>query len=99
MSLCLYRLRNSIRVLRHLIWEEFEERSWVEDDSDGPVRRERGVVTTSCYLSYLVKLTNHLIIRGGVFFDLSALKVVVLVDSSLIIVNMFFYFYNKAWML
>ena len=96
MSLCLYRLRNSIRVLRRLVREEFEERSQAEDDRDGPVRRERDVATTSCYPSCLIKLTNHVTIRGGVFFDLSALKVVVLVDSSLIIVNMFFYFYNKA---
>ena len=55
-------------------------------------------MTTSCYPSYLVKLTNHIIIRGG-GFDLSTLKVAVLVDSSVIIVNMFFYFCNKAWML
>ena len=90
MSLCLYRLRNSIRVLRRLIWEELEEGSQAEDDSDGPIRRERGEVTTSCYPSYLVQLANHVIIRGG--FNLSALKVAVLVDSSVIIVNMFFYF-------
>ena len=64
--------------------------------SDGPVRRERDVVTTSCYPSYLVKLTNHIIIRGGRVFNLSTLKVAVLVDSSVIIVNMFFYFCNKA---
>ena len=95
MSLCLYRLRSSIRVLCRLVREEFEERSQTEDDSDGPVRRERDMVTTSCYLSYLVKLTNHVIIRGEVF-DLSALKAAVLVDSSVIIVNMFFYFCNKA---
>ena len=95
MSLCLYRLRNSIRVLCHLVREELEERSRAEDDSDGPIRRERDVATTSCYPSYLVKLTNHVIIRGG-GFDLSALKAAVLVDSSVIIVNMFFYFCNKA---
>ena len=94
MSLCLCRLENSIRVLHRLIREESEERSQTEDDSDGPIRRERDVVTPSCYPSYLVKLTNHVIIRGG--FDLSALKVAVLVDSSVIIVNMFFYFCNKA---
>ena len=49
------------------------------------------MVTTSCYPSYLIKLTNHVIIRGGVF-NLSPLKVTVLVDSSVIIVNMFFLF-------
>ena len=26
---------------------------------------ERDVATTSCYYSYLIKLTNHVIIRGG----------------------------------
>ena len=67
MSLCLCRLRNSIRVLHGLVWEESEERSQMKDDSDGPIRRERDVVTTSCYPSYLVKLTNHIIIRGGGF--------------------------------
>ena len=70
----------------------------MEDDSDGLIRRERDVVTPSCYPSYLVKLTNHVIIRGG-FFDLSALKAAVFVDSSVIIVKMFFYFCNKAWTL
>ena len=40
MSLYLYRLRNSIRVLHRLVREEFEERSWVEEDRDGPIRRE-----------------------------------------------------------
>ena len=70
----------------------------MEDDSDGPIRRERDVATPSCYPSYLVKLTNHVIIRGG-GFNLSTLKVAMLVDSSVIIVNMFFYFYNKARML
>ena len=29
-------------ILHRLIQEEFEERSWVEDDSDGPIKRERG---------------------------------------------------------
>ena len=62
----------------------------MKDDSDGSIRRERDVVTTSCYPSYLVKLTNHVIIRGG--FDLSTLKAAMLVDSSVIIVNMFFLF-------
>ena len=65
MSLCLCRLKNSIRVLCHLVQEESEERSRMENDSDGPIRRERDVVTPSCYPSYLVKLTNHVIIRGG----------------------------------
>ena len=40
MSLYLYRLRNSIRVLRRLVQEEFEERSWAEEDTDRPIRRE-----------------------------------------------------------
>ena len=97
MSLCLYRLKNSIRVLRRLVREEFEERSRAEEDRDGPIRRERDVVTTNCYPSYSIKLTNHVIIRGAI--DLSALKVAVLVDSSVIIVNMFLYFCNKARML
>ena len=60
----------------------------MEEDRDGPVRRERDVVTTSCYPSYSVKLTNHIIIRG--VFNLSALKAAVLVNLSVIIVNMFF---------
>ena len=79
MSLYLYRSRNSVRVLRRLVREVFEERSRVEGDRDGPVRRERDVVTTSCYPSYLIKLTNHIIIRG-VFFYLSTLKAAVLVN-------------------
>ena len=33
-SLYLYRLRNSIRVLRRLVREEFEERSQAEEDRD-----------------------------------------------------------------
>ena len=78
MSLYLYRLRNSVRVLRHLIREEFEERSRAEEDRDRPIRRERDVATTSCYPSYLIKLTNHVIIRGG--FDLSTLNAAVLVN-------------------
>ena len=86
MSLCLYRLRNSIRVLRRLIRGEFEERSWAEKDRDGPIRRERDMATTSCYPSFSIKLTNHVIIMGG-GFDLSALKVGVLVNLSVIIVN------------
>ena len=65
MSLYIYRSRNSVQVLHCLIREEFEERSQAEGDRDGPVRRERDVVTTSCYPSYLIKLTNHVIIRGG----------------------------------
>ena len=56
--------------------------------TDPSEERERGVVTTSCYPSYLVKLTNHVIIRRG-GFNLSALKAAVLVDLSVIIVNMF----------
>ena len=40
-----------VRVLRHLIQEELEERSQTEEDRDGPIRRERDLVTTSCYSS------------------------------------------------
>ena len=65
-----------------------------EDDGDGPVRRERGEVTTRCYPSLICQSRNHK--GGGVFFDLSALKAAVLVDLSVIIVNLFFYIYNKA---
>ena len=79
MSLYLYRSRNLVRVLRRLIREEFEERNQAEEDRDGPIRRERDVATTSCYPSYLIKLTNHVIIRG-VVFDLSTLKAAVLVN-------------------
>ena len=39
-SLYLYRLRYSIRVLHHLVQEEFEERSWTEEDRGRPIRRE-----------------------------------------------------------
>ena len=58
-----------------------------EEDGDGPVQRERGEVTTRCYHRLVCQSRNH---RGGVFFDLSALKVAVLVylvDLSVIIVN------------
>ena len=54
------------------------------EDGDGPVRRERGEATTSCYPSLICQSRNH---KGGGFFDLSALKVAVLVDLSVIIVN------------
>ena len=76
MTLYLYRLRYSTRVLRHLVQEEFEERSWMEEDQGRPVRRE------GCgdhkLLLHLIKSSNHVIIRGG--FDLTALKVAVLVN-------------------
>ena len=58
-----------------------------EEDGDGPVRRERDEVTTRCYHRLICQSRNH---KGGVFFDLSALKVAVLVylvDLSVIIVN------------
>ena len=64
MSLYLYRLRYSIRVLHHLIWEEFEERNQMEEDREDP-SEERDVATTSCYYSHLIKLSNDVIIRGG----------------------------------
>ena len=77
MSLYLYRLRYSTRFLCHLIREEFEERSWTEEDREDP-SEERDVATTSCYYSHLIKLSNHVILRGG--FDLSVLKAAVLVN-------------------
>ena len=77
MSLYLYRLRYSIRVLCRLIQEEFEERSQTEEDREDP-SEERDVATTSCYYSHLIKLSNHVIIRRG--FNLSALKAAVLVN-------------------
>ena len=99
MSLYLYRLRNLIRVLRHLVWEEFEERSRVKEDRDRPIRREgRGDHDLIWQLfNQVIQSCNHK--GGGGFLDLSALKVVVLVNLSVIIVNMFFNFYNKARML
>ena len=78
MSLYLYRLRYLIRVLCRLVRKEFEERSRMEEDREDP-SEERDVVTTSCYYSHLIKLSNHVIISGGVF-DLSTLKAVVLVN-------------------
>ena len=50
---------------------------------------ERDMATTCCYLSYLIKLTNHIIIRG--VFNLSALKVAVLVNYAVILVNTFLF--------
>ena len=50
---------------------------------------ERDVVITICYSSYLIKLTNHVIIKGGLFFDLSTLKVAMLINYAVIIVHMF----------
>ena len=52
---------------------------------------EKDVATTICYSSYLIKLTNHIIIRRGLFFDLSALKAAVPVNYSVIIVHMFLF--------
>ena len=66
----------------------------LDEVTEGRQRRRRRVqtcpekrdqVTTRCYLSFQSR--NH---KGGVFFDLSALKVAVLVyliDSSVFIVN------------
>ena len=57
------------------------------EDSDGPVRRERGEVTTCCYHRLICQSRNH---KGGGFFNLSALKAAVLVyliNLSVIIVN------------
>ena len=55
----------------------------ITEEGDGP--EKRGEATTHCYLS--CQSRHH---KGGVFFDLSALKAAVLVyliDSSVIIVN------------
>ena len=53
---------------------------------------KRDMVTTICYSSCLIKLTNHIIIKGGgLFFDLSTLKVAVLVNCSVITVHMFLF--------
>ena len=40
MSLYLYRLRYSVGVFHHLVREELEERSWMGEDRDRPIRRE-----------------------------------------------------------
>ena len=53
------------------------------------------MVTSSCYSSYLIKLTNHVIIMGGGGFDLSTLKVAALVNYAVILVNIFFIFIIK----
>ena len=89
MSLYLYRLRYSIRVLRRLVREEFEERSRTEEDRDRPIRRE-GLGNHKLLLqlfNQVVQSRNH---KGGVF-NLSALKAAVLVHQSVIIVNMFLF--------
>ena len=57
-----------------------------EEDGDKPVRKERDEATT-CYHRLICQSRNH---KGGVSFNLSALKAVVLVyliDLSVIIVN------------
>ena len=77
MSLYLYRSRNSIRVLRHLVLEEFEERSWMEEDRDRPIRRE-GCGDHELLLqlfNQVIQSCNH---KGC--FDLSTLKAAVLVN-------------------
>ena len=78
MSLYLYRSRNSIRVLRRLVWEEFEERSQTEEDRDRPIRREgRGDHELLLQLfNQVIQSRNH---KGG-FLDLFALKAAVLVN-------------------
>ena len=48
------------------------------------------MVTSSCYSSYLIRLTNHVIIMGG-GFNLSILKAVVLVNYAVILVNIFLF--------
>ena len=53
------------------------------------------MATSSCYSSYLIRLTNHIIIMGG-GFDLSALKAAVLVNYAVILVNIFFIFIIKC---
>ena len=69
----------------HRLGKRLKKEVGEEDDDDGPIRRERGEATTSCYPSLICQSRNHK--GGGVFFDLSALKAAVLVDSSVIIVN------------
>ena len=49
------------------------------------------MATTSCYSSYLIRLTNHVIITGRGGFDLSALKAAVLVNYAVILVNAFLF--------
>ena len=53
------------------------------------------MVTSSCYSSYLIKLTYHVIIMGW-DFDLSALKVAALVNYAVILVNISFIFIIKC---
>ena len=80
MSLYLYRSRNSIRVLRLLVQEEFEERSRAEEDRDKPIRREGHGDHELIWLLFnqVIQSRNH---KGGrVFLDLSALKAAVLVN-------------------
>ena len=75
------------RVLRHIARKRMKKEVGEEEDGDGPIRRERGEATTRCYHRLVCQSRNH---RGGVFFDLSALKAAVLVyliDLSVIIVN------------
>ena len=55
-----------------------------EEDGDVPVSRERGEVTTR-YPSLVCQSRNNK--RGEVFFDLSALKAAVLVNSPVTNVN------------
>ena len=45
---------------------------------------------SSCYSSYLIRLTNHVIIMGG-GFDLSTPKAAVLVNYAVILVNIFLF--------
>ena len=66
MSLYIYRLRYSVRVLRRLVREEFEERSQTEEDRDRPIRREgRGDHELLLQLfNQVIQSHNH---KGGVF--------------------------------
>ena len=61
-----------------------KKEDWTEEDGDVRASRERGEVTT-CYPSLVCQSRNNK--RGGVFFDLSALKAAALVNLSVIIVN------------
>ena len=60
-------------------------RQGMDPSEDGGMWRPQVVILVT--QSYL---TNHVIIRGVSIFDLSTLKVAVLVNSSVIIVNMLY---------
>ena len=65
-------------LLRRLIQEEFEERSWMGEDRDRPIRRE-GCGNHKLLLQ-LFNQVNQSHNHKGVFFYLSTLKAAVLVN-------------------